>query len=274
MESTTTSDRETQAGTRALKKTLLLRRVHEKIRTPVPLFRILHRNEEKFKCPICGYAGPFANFNSYVGVRKHAMCPQCVGLERHRLQYLTMKAALSTFNGRDGMRMLHIAPEPFFKQMFRQQFTKYETADLFMEGVDHRVDICNMPFEDAAYDFVFASHVLEHVQDDRRAIKEIRRVLRPNGIAILPVPIVSDKTVEYFKSNPFEEGHVRAPGPDYFGRYKEHFCRVEVYSSTAFPGEYQLFVHEDRSMWPTAECPLRPSMQGTKHIDLVPVCYA
>jgi SAM-dependent methyltransferase len=172
------------------------------------------------------------------------------------------------------MRMLHVAPEPFFKQIFCQQFTTYETADLFAAGVDHKVDICDMPFESGTYDFIFASHVLEHIQDDRRAIKEIRRVLRPNGIAILPVPIVSDKTVEYFKSNPFEEGHVRAPGTDYFERYKEHFGRVEVYGSHSFPAAYQVFVYEDRSKWPSPECPLRPSMQGTKHGDFVPVCYA
>ena len=261
------------ARTRALKKALLLRSIRERIHTPVPLFRILHRNEEKFKCPICGYAGPFANWNSYVGVRKHAACPKCIGLERHRLQYLTMEAALSNLSGQD-LRMLHIAPEPFFKQMLCRRFTKYETADLFMEGVDHEVDICEMPFEDGTYDFIFASYVLEHIQDDRKAIKEIRRVLRPYGMAILPVPIVSAKTVEYFQPNPFEEGHVRAPGPDYFERYKDFFGRVEVYGSTSFPADYQVFVYEDRSMWPSPECPLRPSMQGMKHIDLVPVCYA
>ena len=129
------------------KKLYCFRRIQEKIRTLVPIFRILHRNEERFKCPICSYEGPFASFNSYVGVRKYAMCPQCSGLERHRLQYLTMKDALSALSGRE-MRMLHIALEPFFRQMFCRQFTKYETADLLMKGVDHTVDICDMPFED------------------------------------------------------------------------------------------------------------------------------
>jgi SAM-dependent methyltransferase len=273
MGSTATFARDGHARTRALKNSLLLRRVQGKIRIPVSLFKMLHSKEEKFNCPLCGYEGPFATFNSYVGVRKHAKCPQCSALERHRLQYLTVKDALNALSG-EGMRMLHVAPEPFFKKIFCHQFVKYETADLFAEGVDHKVDICDMPFESGTYDFIFASHVLEHIQDDRRAVKEIRRVLRPNGIAILPVPIVSDKTVEYFKSNPFEEGHVRAPGVDYFERYREHFGRVEVYSSHSFPANYQVFVYEDRSKWPSPECPLRPSMQGTKHGDFVPVCYA
>lgn len=272
MESTVTLAPKRQAGTTVLKGTLLLRRIREKIRTPASLFRVLHRNDEKFECPICGYKGPFGSFRSYVGCRKNAECPQCVGLERHRLEYLAVKDALSTRSSRE-MKMLHIAPEPFFRQMFSRQFAKYETADLFMKGVDHKVDICDLPFDDRTYDFILASHVLEHILDDRRAVKEIRRVLRPNGIAVLPVPIVSDKTIEYHEANPFEEGHVRAPGPDYFERYKEYFGRVEVYGSNSFSSKHQIFLYEDRSRWPSAECPLRPAMQGTKHAEFVPVCY-
>jgi hypothetical protein len=273
MGSTPTLGFNKRTGIRDPKKILLLHKFHEKIHTPAPFFKLLHRNEEKFTCPICEYAGPFADFDSYAGVRKHAMCPKCMALERHRIQYLTLKEVFRTFHGR-GMRVLHIAPDAFFKHMLCEQFAKYETADLFMHGVDHKVDICDMPFADATYDFVLASHVLEHIQDDRRAVKEIRRVLRSDGIAVLPVPIVADKTVEYFTSNAFEAGHVRAPGPDYFERYNEHFRKVEVYSSTSFPAKHQVFVYEDRSMWPSPECPLRPSMTGAKHLDLVPVCYA
>jgi SAM-dependent methyltransferase len=272
MESTATVARKGHAGTTVPIGTRVLRRIRETVRTPAPLFKVLHRNEEKFECPICSYEGPFASFSPFVASRKYARCPQCDGLERHRLEYLAVKDALGIRSRRE-MKMLHIAPEPFFKQMFSRQFAKYETADLFMKGVDHNVDICDMPFDDRTYDFILASHVLEHILDDRRAIKEIRRVLRPNGVAVLPVPIVSDKTIEYHEANPFEEGHVRAPGPDYFERFREHFGRVEVYGSNSFPSKHQIFVHEDRSKWPSPECPLRPAMQGTKHPEFVPVCY-
>lgn len=256
-----------------LKGIQLFRRIKNKIRTPVPLFRILHRNEERFECPICGYEGPFANFSSFAGFRKYAICPLCDGLERHRLQYLVVRDAVRGLNGQE-MKMLHFAPEKFFRGVFSRQSAKYETADLFMEGVDHKVDIRALPFEDGTYDFVFASHVLEHIREDRKAIKEIRRVLRPNGIALLPVPIICEKTIEYPEANPYEAGHVRAPGVDYFERYKEYFGRVEVRASDSFPQKYQLFVYEDRSRWPTLECPLRLPMSGTKHADFVPVCYA
>jgi SAM-dependent methyltransferase len=273
MESTATLVGKGSTSSTILKGTRLLRRIKNKIRTPLPIFRILNRNEERFECPICSYEGPFANLSSFAGFRKHALCPQCGGFERHRLQYLVLRDALSVLS-RQETKMLHFAPEKSFRQMFSRRFTKYETADLFMGGVDHKVDIQHLPFEDGTYDFVFASHVLEHIRDDRKAISEIRRVLRPNGIAILPVPIVCDETIEYPDANPYEAGHVRAPGRDYFERYKEHFKRVEVYNSDSFPQKYQIFVYEDRSRWPIPECPLRPPMQGTKHADFVPVCYA
>jgi SAM-dependent methyltransferase len=256
-----------------LKGTQLLCRIKNKIRPPLPLFRILHRHEERFECPICGYEGPFANFSSFAGFRKYATCPHCGSLERHRLQYLVVQEAVSGRNGQE-IKMLHFAPEKFFHQMFSRRFTKYETADLFMAGVDHNVDIQDLPFEDGTYDFVFASHVLEHIRGDRKAIQEIRRVLRPNGIAILPVPIVCEKTIEYPEANPYEAGHVRAPGVDYFDKYREYFGRVEVHASGSFPQKYQLFVYEDRSRWPSPQCPLRPPMPGKKHADFVPVCYA
>jgi len=206
------------------------------------------------------------------GLRKHAKCPNCGSFERHRLQYLVM---MNLVKDRDSskLKMLHFAPEAFFQSIFSEHFGEYETADLSMPGVDHNVDLQHLPFEDENYDFVFASHVLEHIADDAKAIGEIRRILKPDGIALLPVPLVCEKTIEYPEPNPNEAYHVRAPGIDYFDRYKPYFSRIEKIGSDSFPDKYQLFVYEDRSIWPTNECPLRPSMPGEKHIDIVPVCY-
>jgi SAM-dependent methyltransferase len=121
--------------------------------------------------------------------------------------------------------MLHFAPEPFFREFFTRRFGQYETADLKRKGVDHKVDLQQLPFGDKTYDFVFASHVLEHIPDDHKAIFEIHRILKPNGMAILPVPIYSEKTIEYPEPNPHEFFHVRAPGTDYFDRYERYFQR-------------------------------------------------
>ncbi|HTV40889.1 MAG TPA: methyltransferase domain-containing protein [Candidatus Sulfotelmatobacter sp.] len=250
----------------------LLKKIRRKIRIPAPLYPLANASKARFECPLCGYCGPFRDMDGFAGKRLHVECPRCGAMERHRLQYLVVKDIVDTLK-ESKCRMLHFAPEPFFRRIFTQRFGTYETADLEMKGVDHQVDLQNLPFRDATYDLIFASHVLEHVPDDRKAIGEIRRILRPGGLAILPVPVVCETTVEYAEANPHEAYHVRAPGVDYFNKYRPFFSRVEVRTSAELPEKYQLYVYEDRSVWPTAECPLRPPMQGERHADFVPICY-
>ncbi|SCY89926.1 class I SAM-dependent methyltransferase [Desulfoluna spongiiphila] len=237
------------------------------------IFFLCHLNKERFRCAVCNYKGPFEDVAPPTGTRKHAKCPQCNALERHRIQYLVVNKILNNVDT-SSSKMLHFAPESFFRDFFSKRFGQYETADISMQDVDHRVDLQELPFKSESYDFIFASHVLEHISNDRKAISEIRRILKPNGIAILPVPIVSVKTIEYPKPNPNETYHVRAPGLDYFDRFDSLFTKVEKFNSNSFPAEYQLFIYENRTQWPTTKCPLRPRMKGEKHIDIVPVCYA
>jgi SAM-dependent methyltransferase len=262
-----------QASRIILKAANFARRVMRKIRPPLPLFKALNRGKKKFECPICSYKGPFADLRFLEGYREDALCPSCGALERHRLQYLVVEEVLK-HRETQTMAMLHFAPEKFFMPIFSRRFGKYETADLLMKEVNHRVDISSLPFKDETYDFIFASHVLEYIDDDKRALKEIRRVLKPQGLAVLSVPIVALNTIEYPKPNRFEaRSDVRAPGMDYFERYKRHFARVDIYSSESFPEKYQLYIFEDRTVWPTKEWPLCLAMHGKKHLDFVPVCY-
>ena len=236
------------------------------------VFKLQNLNKEQFNCPVCNYTGAFKDLKATTAWRKHAQCPKCKALERHRLQYLVVDQLLSKLDT-SALSMLHFAPENFFRGYFADKFGRYETADLYMSEVDHRVDLQNLPFADQSYDFVFASHVLEHIPDDLKAIAEIRRVLKPKGIAILPVPLVAEQTIEYPEPNPKEEYHVRAPGLEYFERYEAYFSRVERINSDALPAKHQLYVYEDRSHWPTKDCPLRLAMEGERFLDVVPVCY-
>ena len=250
-----------------------VQRLSLKKRLSLVKFKAQNLFKTRFDCPICSYHGPFRNHNAKPGLRKHAICPKCGAKERHRLQFVVLHSVLAQINSSQ-LRMIHFAPETFFRTFFSARFAKYETADLDKQGVDHLVDLQSLPFSDNSYDFVFASHVLEHIPDDISAVKEIKRVLSPNGIAILPVPVVSHKTVEYPKANPNEANHVRAPGFDYFDRYRAHFSRVELFSSDSFSGtNHQLHIYEDRQKWPTRECPLRPPMEGEKHLAIIPVCF-
>lgn len=233
--------------------------------------RLLHPLAPVHECPVCGWRGPFRALPADTGMRRHARCGGCGALERHRLQHLVMGAWLEH---RDPSRlsMLHFAPEPFFARRFRVLFGRHETADIAMPGVDHRVDLQRLPFDDASYDVVFASHVLEHVPDDLAAIAEIHRILKPGGTAFLPVPVVVDATVEYPAPNPNETMHVRAPGRDYFERYRRLFDTVAVHSSDDFDARHQLHVYEDRSAFPRRGFEHRSAMPGARHADYVPVC--
>ena len=235
-------------------------------------FRFCNRDKERYECPICGYCGPFLDKAIHNSVRKHAKCPNCTALERHRLQFLVLQTVLRD-KKIDHLKMLHVAPETFFQEFFSQRFGQYETADLKMKSADHIVDLQSLPFNDHTYDFVFASHVLEHVPDDKKAISEIRRILKPNGMAILPVPIYSGKTVEFSEPDPNEFGHVRAPGLDYFDRYERYFSKVERFDSGSQPEKYQVFVYQEDSRSSKPKHLLVPSMQCRKLSDVVPVCY-
>jgi len=231
----------------------------------------LHGSKYSFTCPVCGYRGAFLSDFSQTGARRHARCPKCGAFERHRLQYLVLNEVFKK-NDTSKMNMLHFAPEEFFKPIFRERFKDYMTADLFAADVDRKEDITCLSFSDNTFDFIFASHVLEHIMNDLSALSEIKRVLKPGGIAIIPVPITGKKTVEYPAPNPHEYDHVRSPGEDYYERYNAYFNVVDLYKSSDFDEKYQLYIYENRTKWPKT-IPLRPTVPGVLHIDIVPVCY-
>ena len=234
-------------------------------------YRLMNWRKESFVCPVCCYRGPFKDQVIPDTIMGNSICPQCDSMERHRLQYLVMKT-LGDQMDFSRMSMLHFAPERFFREPFGKWFHSYATADFNKSDVNYQIDLRGLPFEDRSFDCVYASHVLEHIKEDDRALSEISRVLTPSGIAVLPVPIVSVTTIEYPKA--YEFGHVRAPAADYFQKYERYFAKVKTFSSNDFPSKFQVFIYEDRTAWPTKERPLARPMEGERHIDIVPVCYA
>jgi SAM-dependent methyltransferase len=263
-----TEDREDRVNSRALKVEVARvgRRAHGRWLTAT--------GSHRFLCPACQYRGAFVPAGGSGRQRRsHARCPACGAAERHRLQIDVLDRVLPTLSLPPEALAVHFAPEPTIGARLRAVYGQVVTADLHGRDVDLAADLRELPFEDGAVHLVYASHVLEHVDDDARAIREIRRVLAPGGIAILPVPILCSSTVEYGASNPHEHQHVRAPGLDYFDRYRAAFSRVDVYDSLQFPLEHQLLLYEDRSCYPTPERPLRTAMTGGPFPDYVPVCW-
>jgi SAM-dependent methyltransferase len=88
-------------------------------------------------------------------------------------------------------RLLHFAPEPALSAVFeRHPNIDYVTTDIAGSDVSIRMDAEDLLFRDNVFDCVIISHVLEHVPDDQRAMSELARVLRPDGFALIMVPIL------------------------------------------------------------------------------------
>jgi len=155
------------------------------------------------KCPVCEHE--FRKFLPYGNQgADNRLCPYCLTLERHRLLWLYLKDKTNLFT--DKLKVLHIAPEqPFIKRFRSMENLDYYTADLESPLADIKLDIRNMPLEDESFDVVICNHVLEHIDDDIKAMKEIYRVLRKGGWAILQVP------VNYNREKTFEDPAITDP---------------------------------------------------------------
>jgi SAM-dependent methyltransferase len=185
-------------------------------------------------CPICGKSSRrFLNYG--LSLRKDAECGYCGSLERHRFLwvYLSKKTDLFTDSSK---KMLHVAPEVCFARRLEKILGEnYITADL-EKPAKVKMDITHIDFSDQSFDRIYCSHVLEHVLDDKKAMKEFYRVLKPDGWAILLVPITADKTFEdptivdpKERLKAFgQANHVRRYGPDYVDRLREVGFHVEV----------------------------------------------
>jgi SAM-dependent methyltransferase len=181
----------------------------------------------KYCCPCCG--GRFRKLLSFGSprVRENVICPGCGSNDRHRLLWMYLKEKTDFFTADN--RVLHFAPEDFLQERFASlPNLDYRSADLRSPLAMDQVDITALPYKDGAFDVILCCHVLEHVPDDRGAMREIHRVLRPGGWAILQVPFQSKREWTYEDptiTGPAErrrafgqEDHLRIYGQDYSAR--------------------------------------------------------
>ena len=208
-----------------------------------PIFKLININSKhKYICPICNYKGPFMDKNN----RHRAKCPKCGELERARMAMLVVNEIYDDHKASQ-TDILHISPENFLRKIFKKKYKSYISSDLYRKDVDHQFNIEEIPYPDHSFDLVFASHVLEYVKNDKKAINEIKRVLRPGGLAFLPVPMLHDKTID-FEERPPNKRIIRETGVDYFDRYREVFTEVKVYDPSLFDEAFNLTIDmEDQS---------------------------
>jgi len=209
-----------------------------------------------FTCPICS-----ESFNrlvdtkprktSYVfqvdsdvlasqgGIRKNSKCPKCLSISRYRFMYIYMQRATKLFESK--CKVLHFAPEYALSKVLRKEASiDYHSGDIQKGRAMHVVDITDICFQDESFDYVICSMVLEHVTDDIKALLELKRILKPNGQAIIVVPqsFVADETLEQPVSSDEERAvlfgqkdHVRLYGKDFPNRMRKAGFEVEVFIS-------------------------------------------
>jgi predicted SAM-dependent methyltransferase len=200
----------------------------------------------------------------YENPRDNALSPSTLSLERHRLLWLYLKNETDFFTA--PKKVLHFAPEQAFYKRFRNQKNlDYTTTDLFSPLADVKADICNLPFNDNSYDIILCNHVLEHIPDDTKAMKELYRVLKPGGMGIFQIPLdayrsatFSDDTITNKKERAKIFGqydHVRIYGMDYFEKLKSIGFKVikENYSEKMSASEIQEY--------------------GLAKEEIIPICY-
>jgi len=219
----------------------------------------------KYCCPVCDsrvaaflplasyysdnlhkHGWPFAVTDAETCNEKNYECPVCHASDRDRLYALYLRAYV--FGGGPGgeFKIIDFAPSAPLSDFIRRRISEsgitvsYRTADAFAPGVDDQVDITNLKiYDDAQFDFFICSHVLEHVADDRQALRELHRILKPGGHGILMVPIIL--SVDHIDEDPsvVDEGERwRRFGQD------DH---VRLYSKSGFIGRVQeagFAVHE------------------------------
>ncbi len=195
-------------------------------------------------CPVCGKTS--RKFAAYgINPRADARCVHCGSLERHRFLWLFFTKKTNLFD-RTPKKMLHVAPEQCFEPRFKELIGEgYITADLLDNHAMVKMDITDIQYPADYFDVIYCSHVLEHVPDDKKAMREFHRVLKPDGWAILLVPVDVEKTIEDpFMVDPTErlklfgqEDHVRVYGRDYVDRLRQAGFMVDVTKVSDLFGE-------------------------------------
>lgn len=190
-------------------------------------------------CPLCGYEAEELRLGRRVG-----KCPKCVTYGRHRILWFWLKKEFELEHRMPAAgvpNILHCAPSPGLKNKIREYlpacgYNGVDNGDGEMRGqVDEFIDLTSLPFADDSFDLIICLHVLEHIQDDRKAIRELRRVLKPTGAAVIQVPMFDiPETIEDPKVTTPEgrlkafgqEDHVRKVGRDYWDRLRE--CGLDL----------------------------------------------
>lgn len=146
------------------------------------------------RCPVCAWQGRrFRNFLSADEVLRGCICPTCGSFDRHRLLVLGVRgelkggrswspAVMVGFSLSTALRFL--LEHEGLARCFRCDF---DAGDKRF-APDFAADLRRAPLADQSVDWVFCSHVLEHIPELDICVDEVLRILRPGGAAWIQVP--------------------------------------------------------------------------------------
>ena len=200
-----------------------------------PILSLLLKGN-KFTDPIDGNSFSMFLSYGYNKSRKNALSPSTLSLERHRLLWLYLKNETEFFEKK--IKLLHFAPEQaFYKRFTKLSNIQYDTIDINSPLAKIKADICDLPIKDNTYDFILCNHVLEHVLDDNKAMSELYRVLKKDGIGVFQVPIDMNRELTFQDDSITDKeernkifgqyDHVRIYGKDYFTKLKNIGFKVQ-----------------------------------------------
>lgn len=216
----------------------------------IPIRKIKYFGK-KYKCNICNSwvreMRPFGikheifekNTILEAGYRENCVCPVCKSKDRIRLVFYYIKKYTDILYGRN--TILHFAPEPQLKRKIKKNHkAKYYDGDISEGAASMVIDMTNIQFEDNKFDYIICNQVLEHIEEEEKAILELKRVIKPSGKIILTVPICisNEKTIEDKSITDPEqrlamfcqEDHVRLYGRDFKERIENYGLKVEEYN--------------------------------------------
>jgi SAM-dependent methyltransferase len=212
-------------------------------------FRALSYFGLKYQCNICNRhfrkllpigINNNATKNIVGGGYRFALCPGCHSTDRERLIYWYILNKTNILHSQKTIKLLHIAPERNLQKVFKaNNKMKYINGDLNPLIAEKVIDITDINFENNYFDFIICNHVLEHVKDDKKAMRELFRVLKPGGEAILQVPmfktmiktfedfliVLSEEREKYFG----QKDHLRIYGKDYKEKLESEGFKVKLY---------------------------------------------
>jgi len=221
----------------------VIKKIIKKIPGSVRIYHFLRINfsyalyfGNKYTCPICK-----KSFRKFIpaciseatviytknivggGQRENALCPCCISTERLRLEYLYLQKHTNIFDSKN--KVLHFAPESCLEWLLKKnQNIDYISGDIEKGCAMYIVDITDICFGDNEFDFVIFNHVLEHVFDDKKALEEVQRVLKPGGLAVITVPISQNSVATIEKPTTSDEDRLELYGQkDHYRLYGMDF---------------------------------------------------